>query len=182
MYYEQEDGDLMLAGCQELQESEAAEVYVKRFKNQEVFVQQPYDFRCAAGTVKTPESQRLASPAGRDSLQEEDEEIETGEKKEGSKGSWSMSGDFTYRHHEEHGTKLHDPDDGTFPIPLKYVDVLRRTRDFYTAAENVINDMWTERKSVKLSEVWTGTTRFQIITYKTSTRKKIQRDRLTKIQ
>ena len=63
---------------------------------------QPYDFPCVIGTRNTPESQRLASPAGRDSLQEKDEEIETGEKKEGSKGFWSMSGDFTYRHHEEH--------------------------------------------------------------------------------
>ena len=32
-------------------------------------------------------------------MQEEDEEIETREKKETSKDSWSMSGDFTYRHH-----------------------------------------------------------------------------------
>ena len=45
-------GDLMTANCEDLQESEAAEIYVKRFKNQEVFVRRAYEFPpCANGTV-----------------------------------------------------------------------------------------------------------------------------------
>ena len=46
-------GDLMLAGCQELQESEAAEVYVKRFKNQEKgLTGKQRDTSCESGTEK----------------------------------------------------------------------------------------------------------------------------------
>ena len=42
-----------------------------------------------------------------------------------------MCGDFTYRYHEEQRLKLYDPDNETFPIPLKYVDVKRQDSDDY---------------------------------------------------
>ena len=76
--------------------------------------------------------------------------------KKGSKTeySWSKNGEFLYRHHEEPRLKLYDPDNETFPIPLKYVEDL---------SEHVINDRWTEAKGVNLSEEWIGTTRSQMI-------------------
>ena len=41
----------MIADCEDFQESEASEIYVKRFKDQEVFLQENYEFPCAKGTV-----------------------------------------------------------------------------------------------------------------------------------
>ena len=38
---------------------------------------------------------------------------------------WSMSGNFTYRHHVEPRVKLYSPREESFPIPLKYTDVSR---------------------------------------------------------
>ena len=74
-----------------------------------------------------------------------------------------MRGEIIYRHHEEPGLKRYDPDNETFLIPLKYVNVMRQTQaTMKNVSENVIIDIWTEAKGVKLSEGWTGTTRFQI--------------------
>ena len=50
-----------------------------------------------------------------------------------------------------------------FPIPLKYVDVMRQTQtSFNNVSQNIIIDFWTEAKGVTLFEEWTGITRFQI--------------------
>ena len=38
---------------------------------------------------------------------------------------WSMSGNFIYRHHVEPKVKLYSPREESFPIPLKYIDVLQ---------------------------------------------------------
>ena len=40
---------------------------------------------------------------------------------------WSMSGNFTYRHHVEPRVKLYSPREESFSIPLKYIDVSRTT-------------------------------------------------------
>ena len=73
-------------------------------------------------------------------------------------------GDFIYRHHEEPQSKLHDPEEGTFPIPKRYVDVMRqRATDTSIVSGNIISDSWTEASGVDFSEVSTGTRRFQIL-------------------
>ena len=41
--------------------------------------------------------------------------------------SWSMCGDVIDRQHEEPRLELDDPDGDTFPIPLKFVDLMRQT-------------------------------------------------------
>ena len=52
--------------------------------------------------------------------------IEQGDEKERqTEDSWSVSGEFIERHHEEPRLKFYDPDNETFPIPLKYFDVMR---------------------------------------------------------
>ena len=38
---------------------------------------------------------------------------------------WSMSGNYTYRHHVEPRVKLYSPREESFPVPLKYIDVSR---------------------------------------------------------
>ena len=49
-------------------------------------------------------------------------------------------------------------------FPVRSVDVMRHTeRHTDNVSESTINDLWTEAKSLNLSEVWTGTTRFQIL-------------------
>ena len=49
-------------------------------------------------------------------------------------------------------------------FPVRSVDVMRHTeRHTDKVSESTINDLWTEAKSLNLSEVWTGTTRFQIL-------------------
>ena len=40
---------------------------------------------------------------------------------------WSISEDFSYRHHVEPRVKLFMSRDESFPIPLKYIDVARNT-------------------------------------------------------
>ena len=78
--------------------------------------------------------------------------------------SWSMCGDFICRHHEEHRLKFYDPDNETFRIPFKGVDVMRQTQTSLDSfSEHIINGIRTEAKGVNLSEEWTGTTRFQIL-------------------
>ena len=41
---------------------------------------------------------------------------------------WSISGNFTNRHHDEPRVKLYTPREESFPIPLKYIDVSRTTQ------------------------------------------------------
>ena len=71
------------------------------------------------------------------------------------------SGDFIYRHHEVHRTKLYVPDETTFPIPLNYVDVCMDNASDYT-----LNDYWNHKREVWLSEERVGTTRFQFLRIK----------------
>ena len=60
--------------------------------------------------------------------------------------------------------EAYDPDHKIFPIPLKYVDVMRQTQtSVNNVSENIINDLRTEAKGVNLSEERTGTARFQIL-------------------
>ena len=40
---------------------------------------------------------------------------------------WSISGNYSYRHHVEPRVKLYVPRDEPFPIPLRYIDVTRAT-------------------------------------------------------
>ena len=56
---------------------------------------------------------------------------------------WSMSGNFTYRHHVEPRVKLYSPREESFPIPLKYIDVSRTTRtNSDVKQERRIDDYW----------------------------------------
>ena len=71
------------------------------------------------------------------------------------------------------------PDHETFPIPLKYVDVMRQTQ---TSINNVSIDLWTEAKGVTLSEEWTGTTGFQILRTRLLAGNKWVDGRLAKMQ
>ena len=74
-----------------------------------------------------------------------------------------MTGECTYRHHEEFRLKLYHTENETSPIPLKYVDAVRQTQtSVFNISEHIIKGSWNEAKEVNLSVEWTGSTRFQI--------------------
>ena len=71
----------MIADSEDFQESEASEIYVERFKDQEVFVQADYQFPCAKETVWLLGRLRPSSTAEGNLEREDDVEIEEGYKK-----------------------------------------------------------------------------------------------------
>ena len=77
---------------------------------------------------------------------------------------WSISGDFIYLHHVEPRVKLYVPTEGSFPIPLKYIDVTRTTdTTLDVMSEKHIEDYWNVDGDRELSDTWTGFTRFTIL-------------------
>ena len=77
---------------------------------------------------------------------------------------WSMSGNFTYRHHVEPRLKLCSPRQESFPIPLKYIDVSRITHtNLDVKQEKRIDDYWNIDGSRDLSDLWTGFTQFTLL-------------------
>ena len=77
---------------------------------------------------------------------------------------WFMSGNFIFRHHVEHRVKLYSPREGSFPIPLKYIDVSRTTHtNLDVMQERRIDDYWNIDGSRDLSDSWTGFTRFTLL-------------------
>ena len=77
---------------------------------------------------------------------------------------WSMSGNFTFRHHVEPRVKLYSPREESFPIPLKYIDVSRTTHtNLDVKQERHIDDFWNIDGSRDLSDYWTGFTQFTLL-------------------
>ena len=60
----------MIADCEDLQKSGASEIHIKRFKSQDIIVQEPDQFPCANGTQKILGSPRPSSTAERNAEQE----------------------------------------------------------------------------------------------------------------
>ena len=69
------------------------------------------------------ESGGLSSPSPHQDDSTQDDAVATND-------FWSITGDFIHRHHVEPRVKLHMPKEQSFPIPLKYIDVTRRTHTF----------------------------------------------------
>ena len=96
---------------------------------------------------------------------------------------WSMSGNFTYRHHVEPRVKLYSPREESFPIPLKYIDVSRTTHpNLDVKQERRIDDYWNIDGSRDLSDSWTGFTHFALLKEKPPNGKMWSWRRLTKRQ
>ena len=67
---------------------------------------------------------------------------------------WSIQGDFIYRLHNEPRVQLYVPKEETFPIQLRYIDVLQEKR---------FDDNWNVDVDRNLSDSWTGFTKFTIL-------------------
>ena len=116
-------GDLMIAGVEELQQSDPQKFTSKRFRSQEVFVKGEYEFPCSNRTPRRPSRPRPCLLAEGNLELEDGVEIEEGDKMGGqTEQSWSISGESIDRHHEEPRLKFYDSENETFPIPLKCVD------------------------------------------------------------
>ena len=75
-----------------------------------------------------------------------------------------MSGNFIYRHHVEPRVKLYSPREGSFPIPLKYIDVSRTTHTILDVMqESRIDGYWNVDGSRDLTDYWTGFTQFTLL-------------------
>ena len=70
---------------------------------------------------------------------------------------WSISGSHVHRHHVYPRVDLHVPTEGSFPIPLKYIDVVRRTNTTLAVLlESRIVDYWNVDGGPEPSGPWTG--------------------------
>ena len=77
--------------------------------------------------------------------------------------SWLISDHSVIRIHKIPRYDLYRPDEATFPVPVHYVDVLRRTEtDLPDESEAKIDDFWTDAGTRSLSDPWTGRTIFTL--------------------
>ena len=84
----------------------------------------------------TPQGERI-SAENLTTLGKSFQPEETKDDAEARKDFWSIQGDFIYRHHIEPRVQLYVPREESFPIPLKYIDVIRSTHtDLDAAQEN----------------------------------------------
>ena len=80
---------------------------------------------------------------------------------------WSISGNFIYPHHVEPRVKHYSPREESFPIPLKHIDVSRTTHtNLDVTQESRIDDYWNIDGSRDLSDSWTGSTLFTLLSEK----------------
>ena len=77
--------------------------------------------------------------------------------------SWSINESAVIRVHRQPRTTLYVPDTKDFPIPIKYIDVLRTTwTNLDEAPLRYFKDIWTEVKDQDLKVPWTGRTVFYL--------------------
>ena len=73
---------------------------------------------------------------------------------------WSIEGNYIYRHHVEPRVQLYVPKEETFPTPMRYIDVVGRTRPLDVLQQSRMDDQWNIDGNRNLSEPWTGFTQF----------------------
>ena len=73
---------------------------------------------------------------------------------------WSISGNYTYRHHVEPRVKLYVPREESFPITIRCIHVARTTSTTLDVMlGRRIEDHWNIEGDRDLSDLWTGFTR-----------------------
>ena len=140
-------GDTEVADLEELETTDASEIYSKRLNAKEVIFPKEngnFIFPIADGRIKhfggdqglrtsTLTRQRpIRGKSHLDFLGESEGSLPPPHDSfpdagEAMNDFWSMSGNFIFRHHVEPRVKLYSPRDESFPIQLKYIDVSRTT-------------------------------------------------------
>ena len=195
-------GDVLVADFEELETTDASEIYSKRLNAKEVIFpkQGEFIFPIADGRIKTPggdQDLRTSTSIRQRPIQGESHLDFLGESEgslpqlhdsfpdagEARNDFCSMSGSFIYRHHVEPRVKLYSPRDESFPFPLKYIDVSRTTHtNLDVKQEKRIDDYWSIDGSRDLSDSWTGFTQFTLSSEKPPDGKMWSGARLTKRQ
>ena len=76
----------------------------------------------------------------------------------------TLTGEFIYRHHVVPRVKLYVPQEESFLIPLKYIDVTRKTNtSLDVLLEKKFEDFWNVDGERELSDAWTGFKRFVLL-------------------
>ena len=87
------------------------------------------------------------------------EKIEFENPLEAPEDAWLITDHSVIRIHKVPRVDLFKPDEASFPIPIEYLDVMRRTEtDLVDESEAKIDDFWTEAGTRSLSDPWTGRT------------------------
>ena len=77
---------------------------------------------------------------------------------------WIVAGNNLIRIHNKPRSALFVPKEDECPIPLRYLDVCRKTQtNILDKAESEIDDYWIQRKNIHLTSEWTGRTMFDIL-------------------
>lgn len=192
-------GELEIVDWDEVQNAEfASEITVKTFKAPEIEVVkygEKHRFPLARGDLRQP-GPRIREPRIRNRTEtEEEEEPQTEASDQEASGdappqeiklepdTWSITDDLLIRHHNTPRTKLFMPDEIECPLPLKYLDILRRTEtDSDYQVERTIRDFWIEAGPRELSTAWVGRTCFTMLRPKPPSGYKWVEGRLTKMQ
>ena len=194
-------GDILVADIEELEKLDASEIYPRRLNAIEVLItqrDQEFVFPVADGSATlsgrddefqeptlrrehTVRKENLSGESQGD--REEFHPEETKDEAETQEDFWSIQGDFIYRHHIEPRVQLYVPKEESFPIPLKYIDVIRSTHtDLDVAQEKRIDDCWNDDGDRNLSDSLTGFTRFTLLNETPPEQYMWSGGRLTKIQ
>ena len=78
--------------------------------------------------------------------------------------SWALSESVLVRHINVPRTKMYVLKQEDCPVPLEYIDILRRTEtDIDAKSEKTIRDFWTtENADYELSQPWVGRVVFEL--------------------
>ena len=96
---------------------------------------------------------------------------------------WSIEGNYRYRHHVGPRVQLYVPQEESFPIPLRYIDVVRTTHTTLGVLQECrIDDYGNIDANRNLSEPWTVFTQFTILSEKPPDGQMWSGRRLTLIQ
>ena len=99
---------------------------------------------------------------------------------------WTIRHDVLIRTHRAPRVKMFSLSEDTCPVPLRYVDVMRRTEtDLEDLAERQIDDYWIGTDTPKtrdLSNSWVGKTTFFLLRPNPGPKHMWQGNRLTQIQ
>ena len=181
-------GYTLVADIEELENLDPSEIHARRLNAKEVITPKKGTNKIipvAHGTAKMcgrdhgvrefslRRDQPVMSEDLREELQGNLERSQPTETKDGAEARndfWSMEGDIIYRHHVEPQVHVYVPNEESFPISLKYIDVPRDAHKFRCIAKKSINDCWNVHGNRTLPDTWTGFTKFPLLNEKTSSR------------
>ena len=157
-------GDVLVADLEELETMDASEIYSKRLNAKGDISQRKRRiyFPIADGRIKNlggDQDLRTSTLVRHRPIQGESNIDFLGE----SEGSLPPLQD-SFPDAGEAIVKLDSPREGSFPIPLKYIDVSRTTHtNLDVKQEKCIDDYWNIDGSRDLSDPWTGLTQFTLL-------------------